>query len=406
MQQDTAEQKPQNRLVPSLTMAFFSTYIMDFLVSVLLISVTLTFFGLKDPVHIAITSQLATLSSVVSIVVGISIAVLSVRFSRKSILLVGAACIPIGVIGCAFAPNIYAMMLFFPFDGVGSIIVGSMVFAVAGEALPLSKRAKAIGWIVSGATWAQFVGAILIRYFFAGGNWQSYLLFYGLPVSLFAFFFVYFGVRSTPSKLDSPSKLKKTDYFERFREIFANRSATACLVGNMARHAGFAWIVFAATFYQVWFKISLADYALVAIVGTLLYALGSISGGRLVDKVGRRRVVLVTFTIIGIFVAIQTFMPYLWLALTLGLTANFLGGIGVAGSLNMTIEQVLNERGTIMSMSSVFVGIGAAIGAGVGGAVLALTGSYQAVAVTLGAFTLVAAGVYLLTKDPCKQRIP
>jgi predicted MFS family arabinose efflux permease len=58
---------------------------------------------------------------------------------------------------------------------------------------------------------------------------------------------------------------------------------------------------------------------------------------------------------------------------------NFLGGLGAAGSLNMTVEQVPKNRGTIMSMSAVFVTFGASIGSGIGGVVLALSGTYQAV---------------------------
>jgi predicted MFS family arabinose efflux permease len=387
--------------IPSLTLSYFSTYLLDFLVGLLLLDVTFTFFGSKDPVNVAITSQLATISSIAAVTVGIAVAFLSIRFMRKLLLLIGAFCIPIGVIGTILAPNFTFMAIFYPLDGIGSIIVGSMVFAIAGDALRLSKRGKAISLIVSGATWAQFIGALLIRYFFSTGDWRMFLSWYALPVSMFAIFFVYFGVPSTPIR--RKNSLEKEASYKNIKEIFLNRSAMACLIGNMTRHAGMMWGVYSATFFRLNFGIPLGTYAIVASVGTLLFALGNITGGRLVDKVGRKRLVLLCFLFAGTFIAASIFIPNMLIALTFSVAASFSGGMGAAGSLNMTVEQVPKYRGTVMSMSSVFVTLGAAIGTAVGGAVLAFFGSYQILALTFVAFTFTAAGIYLLlTKDPCK----
>jgi len=401
-QSSTEKVSVRRRFVPSLTLAYFSTFSLDFLVSLLLLDVTLTFFGSKDALHVAIVSQISTISSVASVIVGVLIAVLSVRFSRKLLLLVGALFIPIGIVGCMLAPNFLFVQIFFPFDGIGSVIVGSMAFAIAGEVLPLSRRAKAIGFIVSGANLAIFTGSIFIRYFFAAGDWRSFLLWFALPVSLFAFFFVYFGVPSMPSKQES--SVGKAAYYKSFKEVFLNRSATACLVGNMTRHAGFVWgTVFSATFFRLQFGLPLATVALFALGGTLLFALGNIVGGHLVDRVGRKRLVVLCFILVGAFIAALVYVSNVWVAVAFSFASNLAGGLGAAGSLNMTVEQVPKNRGTIMSMSSVFVPFGAAIGAAVGGAVLAFSGSYQTLALTFVAFNFAAAAIYFtLTKDPCR----
>ena len=387
--------------VPSLTLCYFSTYLLDFLVGLLLIDVTLTFFGSKAPIFVAITSQIATISSIAAVITGILIASLSIRIDRRLLLLVGAICIPIGVLGCALAPNFLFLQIFFPFDGIGSVIVGSMAFAIAGETLPLSKRARALGWIVSGATWAQFFGALLIRYFFPSGNWQAFLLWYAFPVSIFAVIFAFFSLK--PGSGTKNNNFEKIPFYTGFKEVFKNRSATSCLVGNMIRHAGMIWgTIFSATFFRLKFDIPLPTYALVALFGTILFALGNIGGGQIVEKVGRKRLVLLCFALAGTFTIFAVFIPIVWLAIGFGLAGNVVGGMGSAGTLNMTVEQVPKYRGTIMSMSTVFVTLGAAIGAAVGGAVLAISGSYQVLALTFVSFTFLAGGIYLFTKDPCR----
>jgi hypothetical protein len=113
------------------------------------------------------------------------------------------------------------------------------------------------------------------------------------------------------------STITKKDYNKSFIEIFANRSATACLVGNLTRHAGMQWSIFSSAYFQIIFGLSVADYALLAILGTFLYAAGSIIGGHIVKKVGRKRQVIIWFTLVGIIIMSLTFIPILAGALVL-----------------------------------------------------------------------------------------
>jgi predicted MFS family arabinose efflux permease len=386
--------------VPALMLAYFSTNIMDFLVSLFLLDVTATFFGSRDAVFVAITSQLATISSVCTVFAGIAIAFLTIKYRRKSILLIGSLCIPIGVLGCFLAPNLLAMQIFFPLDGIGTLIVGSLSVAIAGEVLPLSKRAKAMGFIVSSVSIASFIGALLIRYFFAAGDWRNYLLVFALPVSLAAVLFAYFGVPSTPVRV--VSETGKKEVFQIFKQILKNRSAAACLAGTLIWWSGWSWVVFRPTFFRVWFGLPLASIALLALGNTFSMLLGSIISGHVIDRIGRKRQAVYSFVLLGVSVAIVAFAPNLWVAIAFTIAGQFLAGMGIAGIINMTVEQIPNYRGTIMSLGAIFVAIGAAVGAAVGGAVLALFGSYQIMALSFVAFLLSAAGIYFFfTIDPC-----
>jgi predicted MFS family arabinose efflux permease len=75
--------------------------------------------------------------------------------------------------------------------------------------------------------------------------------------------------------------------------------------------------------------------------------------------------------------------------------------MGFPGSVNLTLEQAPESRGTMMSMSTIFVTLGLGLGTAIGGAVLALFKNYSALIFTYAALSLTAAPIYFfLTKDP------
>ena len=154
--------------VPVLFLAFFSTWIIESLTGVFLMEVASTFFGSPDPVWLATTGQLVTISGVVSIVFGVLLGVLSVRYNLKRLLLLGVATITLGTLGCFLAPNFLFMQIFYPVEGIGTMIVSSMSFALVGEFLILSKRPKATGWVIAGGPIAGIVSSFVISLFFSG----------------------------------------------------------------------------------------------------------------------------------------------------------------------------------------------------------------------------------------------
>lgn len=319
----------------------------------------------------------------------------------------GALCIPVGIIGCILAPNFLFLQIFFPLDGVGSAVVGIMSLSIAGESLPLSKRAKAIGWIASGASWAQFFGAVLIRYFFPVGDWRSFLLWFALPVSCFALVLAYFAVPSKPVPQQEDSADK--DWFKSIKNVFSNTSAICCLFGNFARNAGLVWMtVFAASFLRVSFDISLPDAAAAILAVTLLHAIGGIFGGQVVERIGRKRISVISFAVAGVLIAGVVLVPNVWISIALLLASSLGVGVGMAGSINMTIEQVPENKGTLMSLSNVFVMLGTMTGIAIGGAVLAITSNFQTTGVIFVGLFLLTAGIFLFsTKDPCfKSQMP
>ncbi len=396
-----AIEKPLGRrFVFSLALAVFGTSMLDVLASLFLVDLSKTFLGSTDLVSIAIVSQIVTISSIAAIVSGILNGFLTVKFNHKKLMLFGAACIVIGAIGCFLAPSLLFLQIFYPFDGIGTIIVGSMAFTLIGESLPLEKRAKSIGLVTSGGIFSSGIGFALAGYISAIGGWRSYVLWYILPISLIAFVLVYIIIPSTSRKQQVHAD--KRVFLNSFKEVLLNKSAAACLLGSLLITAAGIWSFFAATFWRKVFLVPVQNVGLITLTVVLIYAVGSIIGGRIVDRSGRKRLVMLSWAARGVLIAAIVFMPDFWSALLMSCAATFIGGIAVTSAHSLNLEQAPKSRGTMMSLGGVFASVGASLGVSVGGIALSQSG-FQLLGITFGVFGVVSAIIiYCLARDPFK----
>jgi MFS transporter, DHA1 family, inner membrane transport protein len=389
-----------SKFVASLALAFFGTSMLDVLSSLFLVDITKTFLGTSSLATIAIVSQIVTISSIVAMTTGLLNGFFSVRISHKKLLLFGALCIVIGSIGCLLAPSLLFMQIFYPFDGIGTILVASMAFTLIGESLPLEKRAKSVGWVTASGVFSTGLGFALAGYIATFGIWRTYLLLYALPVSVVALAVAYLLIPSRKSISTQTNYSIKAS----FKQVLVNKSAIACLVSHTLMNAASMWSFFAATFWRKQFLLSVQETAIITVAVVMVYALGGVIGGRLVDGAGRKPVVVVTWVARGLLILGIVFMPTFWSALLLSFVATLVGGFALTAGHTLNMEQAPNARGTMMSLSATFGALGSGIGGAVGGLALASAFGFQALGATLGLLGIAAAIlVYLLAKDPTKR---
>ena len=396
----TVEKPFGSRFVFSLALVVFGTSMLDVLSSLFLVDLAKTFLGNSELVSIAIVSQIVTISSIAAVVFGVLNGFLSVKFQHKKLLLFGALCIVIGALGCFFAPNLLFMQIFYPFDGIGTIIVGSMAFTIIGESLPLEKRAKSIGLVTAGGIFSSAIGFAFAGYIAAVGGWRSYLLWYILPISFIALVLVYVVIPSTERKQQVHADRRV--FLNSFKQVLLNKSAVACLLGSMLITATGIWSFFAATFWRKQFLMPVQTVGLITLAVVLVYAVGSIIGGRIVDRSGRKRLVVISWAARGVLIASIVFMPTFWSAFLMSCLATFIGGIAVTSAHSLNLEQAPKSRGTMMSLGGVFASVGASLGVAVGGLALSQSG-FQLLGITFGALGVVSALViFVLAEDTGK----
>jgi len=382
------------KFILSLALALFGTSMLDVLSSLFLVDLSKAFLGSNSLVSIAIVSQIVTISAIVAIVFGILNGFLVVRVKHKTLLFMGTICIVIGTVGCLLAPNLLFLQIFYPFDGIGTITIGAMCFTMIGETLPFEKRAKSIGIVTSMGIASTAIGFALAGYFATIGGWRLYLAWYVLPIAILAVALSYFAI---PKNLPQISR-NEVSFIKSLKNVFFNKSATACLIGNIFLTAGGVWSFFAATFWRQKFLLPVSTVAMITVAVVFVYAFGGFLAGRLVDRVGRRRFVVITWFTRGLLILSIVFMPSVWSALMMTVIATLIGGFCVTGSHSLLLEQAPASRGTMMSFGGVFGAIGISIGTILGG--LALTLGFQPLGVTLGVLTLTSAIViFVFSKE-------
>lgn len=379
--------------LPSLAMSNFATGPLGVLVTLLLIDIASTF-----EVSVGIMGQMSTISYVVAVIFGLFMGILSVRFRHKSLLMVGLLCVTISALGCFFASNFEFMLIFYSLSGVGTAMVFPMAITLVGEHFRLEMRGNAVGWIIAAGSISYLIGAPVIGFIANISGWRFTLLEFVIPISLGSLFLASIGLPS--ASLSNKHEISRGLYLESFKEVVSNRSALACLVGNILRMAAFmAILIYGVSFFRQGFSVSI-DFASAIVIGAALcYTLGSLAAGRLVNKFGRKTVTIVTTFFAGIFTISFVYLPDLWLSLALFILSTWFSGMASSAANSLSLEQAPRFRGTMMSMNSAAISLGNAVGSAFGGLVLVLF-NYEVMASTLGVMGIVAAIIfYLLTVD-------
>ena len=357
---------------------------------------------MPDSVSLAITGQLVTLASVVSVVFGILLGVLSVKLDHKKLLFFGVFCIALGTLGCLLAPDFFFMQVFYPLEGVGTVIVSAMSLALIGELLVLTKRGKATGWLLSGASIAGISSSVVIYFFFSNAQgWRPFLLWFALPIAFVSLAAVFFGVPSASQRSVSTGE---NVYLKTFKQVLLKKSSAACLIANMVRHTAIAYaMVWVVSFFRENFGLSISSATLFTIGNLSLFTLGSIVGGHLVNRIGRKRQIVLMLLFASPALIAAAFIPNLWISVILHYAFFFVSSMGYPASMSLTLEQVPTSRGTMMSINAVFITLGLALGAAVGGIALVL-GGWVSVLLSFAALSLIAVAIYFFfTNDPCAQ---
>jgi predicted MFS family arabinose efflux permease len=390
------KRSPGKLILPSLVISAFATWIPWILTGLLLIDIGLT-FGLS----VGVTGQIRTISSIVGVISALLLGALSVRFSHRSLLMIGLLSISISALSCSLAPNFNVILLSYSILGLAMAIVLPMSMSLVADHFPLKKRTSAIGWIIAGTALSGIVGAPVIDFIAGLGGWRLAFLGFVLPISLLSLLLAAKGLPSTPysQKLET----SKGSYLEGFKGVFTNRSAVACVIGYALSLTAFQAIGFySPSFFRQRFLVS-TSFASMTISGLYLcLTLGSLISGRLVDRFGRKLTTVLTVFIAGILIISFTNLSNLWLSLALALLGYLFAGILISASHSLALEQVPRFRGTMMSINSAAEKMGAALGAGVGGLLLLLYG-WNLLGITLGVIGILAAVIYyLLVIDPTR----
>ena len=390
----TAGQPPSMTFVVVLLVAVFAAGIIDVVIPINILDIAETFSILSGTV-----AQLNSIIAITSVVTALLLAFFGVGFRYKSLLMIGILFIAFCALGLFLAPSFPIAQLVVPLNGIGSVMIVVTAQTFIGNSYPLAKKAKAIGWVTAAGTLANAVGAPIIGFMTGIGGWRISLIWFMLPTAILSLIFAFLAF---PYNLSQPLFTVNTEPFTRgLKKVLSNKSAVACLVATFFGTSSlFGGVVFEVTFLRQIFSVTPGFAALMGtLVGTALISVGAVVGGHIVTRIGRKRLAVTAGFSAGLVTLLAYFMQNLGAFLSLRWISAFLIGVTVAAASNLMLEQVPQFRGTMMSLSSAFSGLGTAVGIAVVGAVLNLyvdaTTGFQALGLTVGAFGFAGTFVYI-----------
>jgi DHA1 family inner membrane transport protein len=393
LREKTLETRPL--IIVSLFLSRFAVSSPRIIISLFLIEIA-TSFGSS----VGVMAQITTVSSLVGMTTSLLLGALSVRFRHKSLLVLGLVVMTVSTLGCFAAPNYLAMLTFYSMITLGGAIALPMTSTLVASHFSIHQRSHVLGWLVAGGALAVSCGAPIIARI---GDWRLAFLGYVFP---FAFLSLVLSVTGIPSPPQETVRNKQArQYVESFKAILTNKSAVACLAGNALGNAGWqAIFLYSSSFFRQRYYVSTELASLLVFGGALCVTLGSLVSGRVVDRVGRKRLVVFVSGLLGICLMLYTAVSSLLFATGARFLGSWLAGMMFSASASLELEQLPRFRGTMMSLSAAMQGVGSALGAAIGGFVL-LIYDYELVGLSLGALAVVGAiVVHVLAIDPISSR--
>jgi len=349
-------------------------------------------------VTIGYAGQINTFSSIISIFFALLTSIFSVKYNHKALLQVGLIAYIVSAAGCYLAPSFGAMMASFSLTGIGFALTTTMAFTLSAELYPIDKRSAAIGLVFAGMSVSYILGSMVVPFLQGIGGWRASFLYYMLPSSIVA---LVLSTATIPRGIGTSKKSVQTNLTEGYKNIFSNRSALFSLIGNLLAMATWQGILtYNISFYREWFQISLEEASIFILIGSSLYTVGSITSGRMVDRLGRKPLATVSIMAASLFFMAFSYLPTFLISATVVCLGWFLLGVRDTAATSLIIEQLPLYTGIMMSLNRAVTQVGFSVGSGFGG-VLLLLYDYKLMFVGLGVLGILSAIVFQwLTLDP------
>jgi len=332
---------------------------------------------------------------------------ISDRVGRKGMIFSGMVVLGVGTALTGLGSSFSTLLLFRAVTGIGAGMVEPGVYALIGDRFPYERRGRAIG-VVSGMLIASTIFGVPLGGYLAEISTWRYTFWIIGGLALVASVAVYIALPTDRPQLDSrhgaaSSALRST--LGQFRLAF---SATSVLVALLATFLWFGSLqgtfANAGIYYSRYFGFTEAQNGLILMVAGLGSVIGSMAGGRLADRFGKRVVVGISSVIAaaGVFALTNVFTGALPAAVVVHVVWATAFASGFSALTALVSELNPEARGTVLALNTSFMFAGSLVFTAAS-AVLLRAGGFPLV----GALSAVAALLVLpLTLYLIRERAP
>jgi DHA1 family putative efflux transporter-like MFS transporter len=234
------------------------------------------------------------------------------------------------------------------------------------------------------------------------GEWKTAFLFYALPLQIICLAVAIIGVPST--SFIQRKNVKIGDYLADFRKVFGNLSAVTCILGFILSSASWqTLLLYGIVYIRQVLQVSRSSSSLFIMVNSLIFIAGNLTGGKIVSKFGRKTTTLISILIVGLFVMLLVNLNDYNIYFGISCLGSFMGGVMFTAIRSLTVEQIPELRGTVMSLGTAGMQFGYAISTGIGGLILIMY-NFQILGLVLGGMGVIGAVlIQLFAIDPTRK---
>ncbi len=277
------------------------------------------------------------------------------RFPRRNALVVFIAGFSLGTLACALAPQYWLLVLARSLTGLFGGVLGSLVFAIVGDAINVERRGQATGTVMMAFSMASIFGVPASLALAHNDNWHA-------PFFLLSALGVLIGVLIPfwMGRLDGHLKRQdraRFDLFENFHSIAQSPSQISGILLSSTLILGqFTVIPFLSTSLVANAGMRESDLPMIYFIGGCFTIFSSPLIGRLADQYGNHKIFpIFLFASLFPILLITHMRGQIALPLILITTATFFvctGGrmIPAISMLNSTVDPA--HRGSFMSLVS------------------------------------------------------
>lgn len=389
---EVQRQRPSSLITPSLFLACFVSFIPQLLTGLLLVEI-----GISFDVPVGVAGQILSAASGIAIVLSLLMGFLSVRYSSKTLLVLGLATLSAMAVSAGIAPSFLMLFLSYLLYGVSLATIQPQSFALIGQYFAFEDRPKKMSYLIAGLVTAYLVGAPVIGFL---GDWRLAFLGFVLPLALFSLVLARVGLPPVARRTSTSNNVLRG-----FHAFLKNRSALACIIGNICAVVGaIIFATFLAPFLRAQFQIESGVLTIVVMANAVIYIGSTLLAGRIVHRIGRKPMNTLFAVGTGLTVVAFTLAPSFPIAVLALFSGAVTMGMRMTAVNSLVLEQLPSYRGSMMSLYQASQNTAQLIGTTLTGVIL-VTFDYTYLFI-LGVITLIGAVIFhFFTIDPTNSRL-
>jgi predicted MFS family arabinose efflux permease len=276
--------------------------------------------------------------------------------------------------------------------GVGCLL--SAGFAGVAAYFDDDQAAWAVGWVIGAQAIAWIAGNPLIGVLAESGSWRLGFL---VPASVAALAFV--------AGVFAPRGRVSADAHQGLGALFGDRSARRWTIAELVAYSAWtAEITYAGAFYIESYGVDESEVGLLLAAGSIVFLVSSTNAARLSRRVPRRPLIVFAALAMGLLlVPLLNLTPSVWFTLAVFCAMAFFASMRSTTASTLGLDQLPGQPGAMMGARTASAQLGYMIGAGAGGAVLALAGFGTFGFVLFGGMVLSA---FLISRVSDPQPVP